>query len=61
MKDEPLDDSKAEVWDLDKTAVREVEYEKQPEYYGAVADEGDAPAVSTAKASPSVSSADDEW
>ncbi|AZU97137.1 ssDNA binding protein [Streptomyces phage Emma1919] len=64
MKDEPFDDSKVEVWDLDKTAVREVEYEKQPEYYGEVASESDAPATSTSKASsytPSTSTADDEW
>lgn len=31
-----LDDSKVEVFDLDESAVREVEYEKQAEYYGAV-------------------------
>lgn len=35
-----LDDSKVEVYDLDASAVREVEYAKQPEYYGAVYSEG---------------------
>lgn len=62
MREEPMDDSKAEVWDLDVAAVREIEYDKQPEYYGAVADESaSTPAVSTSKAAPSVGSADDEW
>ncbi|AXH68773.1 ssDNA-binding protein [Streptomyces phage Comrade] len=63
LKDEPFNDEKAEVWDLDQAAVREVEYEKQPEYYGAVASEDDAPA--SASSSPSMakpqSNADDEW
>lgn len=38
-----LDDSKAEVFDLHTAAVRDVEYAKQPEYYGAVFSEA-APA-----------------
>jgi hypothetical protein len=60
-----IDDSKAEVWDLDAAAIREVDYEKQPEYYGEVAAESDGPATSATKtnsAASSVSSnADDEW
>lgn len=39
-KAELLDDSKVEVFDLNASAVREVEYAKQPEYYGAVYSEG---------------------
>lgn len=35
-KAELLDDSKAEVFDLAASALRDVEYEKQAEYYGAV-------------------------
>lgn len=35
-KAELLDDSKAEVFDLNAAAIRDVEYEKQAEYYGAV-------------------------
>jgi hypothetical protein len=62
LKDEPLDDSKVEVFDLDATALREVEYEKQVEYYGAVYQE-DAVTVSDAPATRAKpqASADDEW
>lgn len=62
LKDEPFDDSKVEVHDLDATAVREVEYEKQAEYYGAVYQEDSTPAAasSTTKSAP-VASTDDEW
>ncbi|QNN99162.1 hypothetical protein SEA_FAUST_59 [Streptomyces phage Faust] len=62
LRDEPFDDSKVEVFDLDKAAVREVEYEKQPEYYGAVYQEDSSPAAQTSerKAAPQAS-ADDEW
>lgn len=63
LKDAPLDDSKVEVYDLDKTAVREVEYEKQPEYYGAVYQDESAPAASSPSSSKPASAAsmDDEW
>lgn len=65
LKDEPFDDSKVEVHDLDATAVREVEYEKQSEYYGAVYQEDSTPVASSA-AEPSVrtkthNSTDEEW
>jgi len=61
LKDEPLDDSNVEVFDLDKTAVREVEYEKQHEYYGAVYQDESTPVqVSDRKPSPQAA-ADDEW
>jgi hypothetical protein len=62
LKDEPFDDSKVEVHDLDATAVREVEYEKQSEYYGAVYQDDSAPAAapSMTKTAPAASS-DDEW
>lgn len=58
-KAELLDDSDVEVWNLDETAVREVEYEKQPEYYGAVVVSEDAPARESRPSA--VSTADDEW
>lgn len=60
LKDEPFKDEGLEVHDLDKTAVREVEYEKQPEYYGAVYQDDSTPAPSTQKSAPAAS-ADDEW
>lgn len=60
-KAELLDDSEAEVWDLDETAIREVEYDKQAAYYGEVADE-ETPSESTpARAKTPAGSADDEW
>jgi|SRR5882757_655819 len=65
LRDEPLDDSKVEVFDLDVAAVREVEYEKQAEYYGAVYQEDSAPAASSGTAQTSrpspAASMDDEW
>jgi hypothetical protein len=36
LKGDAFDDSAAEVFDLDETAVRAISYDKQPEYYGAV-------------------------
>ena len=35
-KDEPFDDSAVEVFNLNETALRNIEYAKQAEYYGAV-------------------------
>jgi hypothetical protein len=35
-KDTPLDDSKAEVFDIEETALRKIPYSKQPDYFGAV-------------------------
>ncbi|QOI67458.1 ssDNA-binding protein [Streptomyces phage Beuffert] len=64
LKDEPFDDSKIEVFDLEAAAVRKVEYDKQAEYYGAVYQEDNTPAASSgASQAPraSASSADDEW
>lgn len=62
LKGDPMDDSEVEVFDLDETAIRSVEYEKQPEYYGAVYQEDNAP-VATSKPSGNSggSVADDEW
>lgn len=64
LRDDAFDDSKVEVFNLDETAVREVEYEKQAEYYGAVYQEDSVPSAggstSTSKPSPAAS-ADDEW
>lgn len=63
LRDEPFDDSKVEVFDLDATAVREVEYEKQSEYYGAVYQDESAPAATesnSVRSKPTVS-VDDEW
>jgi hypothetical protein len=63
LKDEPFNDEKAEVFDLDATAVREVEYEKQAEYYGAVYQDDSTPAAASSpssKATPTAST-DDEW
>lgn len=62
LKDEPFDDSKVEVYDLDKTAIREVEYEKQSEYYGAVYQEESTPVASeNTSARKPVVNQDDEW
>jgi hypothetical protein len=36
LKGSPFDDSKVEVFDLDETAIRDISYDKQAEYYGAV-------------------------
>lgn len=49
LKRAPLDDSKAEVFDLEETALRRVPYADQPKFYGGVfkettADEPDADA-----------------
>lgn len=41
LKGDPFDDTDVEVFDLNLSAVREVPYEKQPEYYGAVYSSGD--------------------
>lgn len=58
LKTEPFDDSNAEVFDLEKTALREVEYEKQADYYGAVFSD-DSP--SETPSAPTAESHDDEW
>ena len=61
LKGEPFNDGSAEVFDLEQSAIRNVEYEKQPEYFAAVLNE-DVPTVSTTKsAAPSAAVADDEW
>lgn len=59
LTSEPLDVSNAEAFDLNETALRDVPYDKQPDYYGAVYQgTADAPA-----STPSTSSApaDAEW
>lgn len=63
LKDEPMDDSKVEVFDLEQTAVRKVEYDKQAEYYGAVYQDDSTPAETSSSSKPSRASApaDDEW
>lgn len=58
LKGEPMNDAAVEVFNLNETALRDVPYEKQADYYGAVyggteSDE-DAPSTSSAPA-------DDEW
>lgn len=55
LKETPLDDSNVEVYDLNAVAVRDIEYDKQAEYYGGVVS-----AEASAEAGASVS-ADDEW
>lgn len=58
----PLDDSAVEVFNLDEYAVREVEYDKQAEYYGSVYSEEDAvPVASSKSTSKPAAPADDEW
>lgn len=59
LKTEPFDDSNAEVFDLEKTALREVEYDKQAAYYGEVF--SDEPASEVSAAAPTAESHDDEW
>lgn len=58
LKSEPFDDSNVEVFDLQVSAVREIAYEKQPEYYGAVY-QNDAAAEPSA--GRGTASTDDEW
>lgn len=36
LRGEPFDDSEVEVFDLDETVLRDISYEEQPAYYGAV-------------------------
>jgi len=36
LKGDPLDDTDVEVYDLEETAIRDVSYDKQAEYYGSV-------------------------
>jgi hypothetical protein len=59
-KDEPFDDSNVEVFNLNETALRDIEYAKQAEYYGAVYKGKDADETSES-GSTSDSSADAEW
>jgi hypothetical protein len=57
-----LDDSDVEIFDLDETVIRKVDYDKQPEYYGAVYQEDSVPSVeSSTPRNASQGSADDEW
>lgn len=58
LKGDTLDDSEAEVFDLNASAVREVEFDKQAEYYGSVY-QGDSDAA--APAAKSSSAVDEEW
>lgn len=55
LKGDLLDDSGVEVYDLDSVAIREVEYDKQAEYYGGVS------ADSSSEGSTASATADDEW
>lgn len=58
LTDEPLDVSAAEAFDLNETALREIPYEKQADYYGAVYQgSGEAPASAPSASGP----ADAEW
>jgi hypothetical protein len=45
LKSEPFSTDGVEVFDLNETAVRKIDYDKQPEYYGAVYQNSDAPAA----------------
>jgi hypothetical protein len=55
-----VDASDAEVFDLKSTVLRDVSYEKQPEYFGRVWD-GPEGAEAPAAATTSAASSDDEW
>lgn len=60
LAEDPFDVSDAEVFNLEETALRDVPYEKQADYYGAVykgpSAQGDAPAQESA-----TTTADAEW
>lgn len=56
LKGAPFDSSNVEVFDLHETAVRKIEPEAQPEYYGAVYQNSDAPS-----APASAPDTDDSW
>jgi hypothetical protein len=57
-----VDTADAEVFDLKETVLRDVSYEKQPEYFGRVWDGPEGVAEdSGAAAGGSTASADDEW
>jgi hypothetical protein len=62
LKGDPMDDGGAEVFNLDETALREVPYEKQADYYGAVYNGGGSSGGdSEATASASTGNVDEEW
>jgi hypothetical protein len=63
LKTTPFDDSNVEVFDLEKTAIREVEFDKQAEYYGSVYSDDEATPVgdSAPSSAKSAAPADDEW
>lgn len=58
LKGDPMDDSGVEVFNLEETALRDVAYDKQAEYYGSVYSDTGAPATANASAS---ASPDEEW
>lgn len=60
LKDTPLDDSQVKTFDLDETAIRKIEYDKQAEYYGAVySGESDSTSSNTTSSKPTHD--EDEW
>lgn len=60
LKGDPMDDSGAEVYNLDETALRDITYDKQADYYGAVYSGAGAAGSDEAPASSSAN-ADEEW
>lgn len=61
VKGEPIDVSSVEPWDLDEVALREVEYAKQADYYGAVYKGGATEGDSGSDLVAAQDSADAEW
>lgn len=60
-KDTPFDDTDVAVFDLNETALRNIEYSKQAEYYGAVYSGKTEDSIESQSGSQTDSSADAEW
>lgn len=61
QKGDPFDDSDVEVFNLEETAIRNVPYEKQSQYYGAVYSDGTGSNEGDNSSSAAAPSSDDEW
>ncbi|AVD99256.1 ssDNA binding protein [Streptomyces phage BillNye] len=66
LKSEPLDDSNAQVWDLEGSVLKNIAYEDQAEFYGKAHPQGnftprEDSGSSSAPARPAASDDNDEW
>jgi hypothetical protein len=62
-KDEPLDDSNVEVWDIEGSILKDIKYADQPAFYGKAFDDNTTSSDSTNESNTSrpASDQDDEW